>query len=129
MDRFLDSLIALQGMFLNEAACGELLASSVARRFRMGGLPPSNLGDGETTLRGSKPDNTFWFWATCLMATHSNGISALKLHKQRGIGYYHTAWTLASKLHRVMVDSNRNLLSGLIEVDESLLALRATEIA
>ena len=31
---------------------------------------------------------TVWFWAAYLMATHSNGISALQLQKQLGLGSY-----------------------------------------
>ena len=38
------------------------------------------------------------------MATHSNGISALQLQKQLGIGSYRSAWLLAHKLRASMVD-------------------------
>jgi DNA topoisomerase-1 len=31
---------------------------------------------------------TIWFWAAFLMATHSNGISALQLQHQLGLGSY-----------------------------------------
>jgi hypothetical protein len=72
-------------------------------------------------LHGSKLALTIWFWAAYLMATHSNGISALQLQKQLGIGCYRTAWTLAAKLRRAMVDPERDLLSGLVEVDETAL--------
>ena len=37
------------------------------------------------------------------MATHSDGISALQLQKQLGLGSYKTAWLLATKLRRAMV--------------------------
>ena len=49
------------------------------------------------------------------MATHSNGISALQLQKQLGIGCHRTAWTLAAKLRRAMVDPERDPLSGLVD--------------
>ena len=39
-----------------------------------------------TILHGSKLDLTVWFWAAYLMATHSNGISALQLQKQLALG-------------------------------------------
>ena len=45
-------------------------------------LPPADLGDGGTILHASKLPLTVWFWAAYLMATHSNGISALQLQKQ-----------------------------------------------
>src|SRR5512132_2412455 len=37
-----------------------------------------------TVMHGSKLPLTVWFWAAYLMATHSNGIAALQLQKQRG---------------------------------------------
>ena len=77
-----------------------------------------------TILHGSKLDLTIWFWAAYLMATHSNGISALQLQKQLGLGSYRTAWMLAAKLRRAMVDPDRNPLSGLVEIDETSLPFR-----
>ena len=35
---------------------------------------------------------TTWFRAAYLMATHSNGISALQLQRQLGLGSYKSAW-------------------------------------
>ena len=58
------------------------------------------------------------------MATHSNGISALQLQKQLALGSYRTAWMLAAKLRRAMVDPDRNPLSGLVEIDETSLPFR-----
>ena len=77
-----------------------------------------------TILHGSKLDLTVWFWAAYLMATHSNGISALQLQKQLALGSYRTAWMLAAKLRRAMVDPDRNPLSGLVEIDETSLPFR-----
>ena len=39
-----------------------------------------------TVMHGSKLPLTVWFWAAYLMATHSNGIAALQLQKQLGLG-------------------------------------------
>ncbi len=61
------------------------------------------------------------------MATHSNGISALQLQGQLGIGSYKTAWLLARKLRRAMVDPERLPLAGLVEVDETSLPQRAKD--
>src|SRR3970282_762119 len=77
-----------------------------------------------TILHGSKLDLTIWFWAAYLMATHSNGISALQLQKQLGIGSYRSAWLLAAKLRRAMGDPARAPLSGLVEGDEPALPFR-----
>lgn len=53
-----------------------------------------------TVMHGSKLSLTVWFWAAYLMATHSNGLSALQLQSQLGLGSYKTAWLLAAKLRR-----------------------------
>ena len=57
-------------------------------------------------------------------SSHSNGISALQLQKQLALGSYRTAWMLAAKLRRAMVDPDRNPLSGLVEIDETSLPFR-----
>ncbi len=80
-----------------------------------------------TILHGSKLDLTIWFWAAYLMATHSNGMSALQLQKQLGLGSYRSAWMLAAKLRRAIVDPDRNPLSGLVEIDETSLPFRTKE--
>ncbi len=77
-----------------------------------------------TILHGSKLPLTVWFWAAYLMATHSNGISALQLQKQLGLGSYKSAWLLAAKLRRAMVAPERSPLAGLIEVDEATMSHR-----
>jgi hypothetical protein len=43
-------------------------------------------------MHGSKLLLTVWFWAAYLMATHSNGIAALQLQKQLGLGSYKSAY-------------------------------------
>jgi predicted RNA-binding Zn-ribbon protein involved in translation (DUF1610 family) len=77
-----------------------------------------------TVMHGSKLPLTVWFWAAYLMATHSNGISALQLQKQLGLGSYRTAWMLCAKLRRAMVAPGRQPLAGLVEVDEAELPCR-----
>lgn len=66
-----------------------------------------------------------WFLAAHIVATHSNGISALQLQGQLGIGSYKTAWLLLHKLRRAMVDPGRSLLQTLVEVDETEMPLRS----
>jgi hypothetical protein len=51
-------------------------------------------------------------------ATHSNGIFALQVQGQLGIGSYKTAWLLPQKLRRAMVDPGRSPLQTLVEIDE-----------
>src|SRR5271169_4260129 len=68
-----------------------------------------------TAMHRSKLSLTTWFWAAHLMATHSNGMSARQLEDQLGVTYK-TAWLLAQKLRRSMVDPDRDLLEGVVEV-------------
>ena len=57
------------------------------------------------------------------MATHSNGMSARQLEGQLGVTYK-TAWLLAQKLRRSMVDPDRDLLDGVVEVDQTEIPFR-----
>lgn len=66
-----------------------------------------------------------WFLAAHLVATHSNGISALQLQAKLGIGSYKTAWFLLHRLRKAMVDPDRGALEGVVEVDESSMPYHA----
>lgn len=66
-----------------------------------------------------------WFLAAHIMASHSNGISALQLQAQLGLGSYKTAWLLLQKLRRAMVDPDRSLLQDLVEIDETEMPFRS----
>src|SRR4051812_46434247 len=78
-----------------------------------------------TIMHNSKLPLTLWFWAAYLMATHSNGISALQLQRQLGLGSYKSAWLLCAKLRCSMVAGNRSPLAGLVEVDETEIVCRS----
>ena len=80
-----------------------------------------------TVTHGSKLPLTVWFWASYLMATHSNGISARQMGRQLGLGSYKSAWLLCAKLRRAMVNPARALLSGLVEVDETQIPCRTKD--
>jgi transposase-like protein len=76
-----------------------------------------------TAMHRSKLPLTVWFWAAHLMATHSNGMSAVQLEAQLGITYK-TAWLLAQKLRRSMIDPQREPLEGVVEVDQTEIPFR-----
>ena len=84
--------------------------------------------DGGTIMHGSRLPLLRWFWAVYLMATDSNGISALQLQKQLGLGSYKSAWLLCAKLRRAMVAPGRAPLAGLVEVDQTEILLRTKAI-
>src|SRR5437868_13280710 len=139
------SLIEFQGRFATESACAEYLFE---RRWPQGFVCPG-CGGGRawllktkafthecadcgrqtsvaagTIMHASKLPLTLWFWAAFLMATHSNGISALQLQNQLALGSYRTAWMLCAKLRRAMVNPEREALSGLVVADETIIAFR-----
>ena len=143
--RFPKSLIEFQGRFASESACAAYLFE---RRWPEGFVCPG-CGDGRawllktkaftyecaacgrqtsvtagTIMHASKLPLTTWFWAAFLMATHSNGISALQLQSQLGLGSYRTAWMLCAKLRRAMVNPEREPLSGVVEADETIFPFR-----
>ena len=81
-----------------------------------------------TVTHASKLPLTIWFWAAYLMATHSNGIAALQLQSQLGLGSYKSAWLLCAKLGRAMVAPGRSPLVGVVEVDQTAIPLLARMI-
>ena len=68
-----------------------------------------------------------WFMAIHIVTSHSNGISALQLQAQLGLGSYKSAWLLLHKLRRAMVAPDRSLLEDLVEIDEATLPLRTKQ--
>jgi len=62
-----------------------------------------------------------WFQAIWYVVNQKNGVSALGLQKALGLGSYHTAWEWLHKLRRAMVRPGRDKLSGLVEVNETLI--------
>jgi len=83
-----------------------------------------------TAMHRSKLPLSTWFWAAHVMATQYNGMSARKrvsayngmsarqLEDQLGVTYK-TAWLLTQKLRRSMIDPDRYLLEGVVEVDQT----------
>ena len=80
-----------------------------------------------TIMHHSKLPLTAWFWAAYVMATQPNGLSALQLQRELGLGSYKTAWLLCAKLRRSMAAPGESLLSGLVEVDETEIPARGNK--
>ena len=145
MTDFPRSLIEFQRRFADEGACAGYLAqarwpdgfccpacghgkgwelSTKAFTWECAGCGRQTSVTAGTMMHGSKLPLTVWFWAAYLMATHSNGIAALQLQAQLGLGSYKSAWLLCAKLRRAMVAPGRSRLAGLVEVDETTIPLR-----
>src|SRR5690242_14961439 len=59
-----------------------------------------------------------WFAAIWFLTSQKNGMSALGLQRVLGFDTYETAWAWLQKLRRAMVRPDRELLSGVVELDE-----------
>ena len=53
------------------------------------------------------------------VTSQKNGVSALGLQRDLGLGSYKTAWAMLHKLRRAMVRPGRDRLRGVVEVDET----------
>lgn len=72
-----------------------------------------------TIFEGTRKPLRMWFLAMWFVTSQKNGVSALGLQRELGLGSYETAWTWLHKLRRAMVRPGRDLLSGAVEVDET----------
>ena len=77
-----------------------------------------------TIMHASHLPLKVWFTAIHIVTSHSNGVSALQLQAQLGLGSYKSGWLLLQKLRRAMVDPGRGLLEGVVEIDETEIPLR-----
>jgi len=59
-----------------------------------------------------------WFLAIALITESKKGISANQLKRALGV-QYRTAWYLAHRIRKAMVDANAPKLRGIVEVDET----------
>ncbi|SEQ93712.1 Transposase zinc-ribbon domain-containing protein [Azotobacter beijerinckii] len=64
-----------------------------------------------------------WLAAAWYITNQKHGVSALGLQRVLGLGSYQTAWTLLHRFRRAMIRPGRELLSGLVEVDETYVAI------
>ena len=74
-----------------------------------------------TLFQDTKKPLRLWFQAIWYVVNQKNGVSALGLQRALGLGSYHTAWEWLHKLRRAMVRPGRDRLSGVVEMDETLL--------
>jgi hypothetical protein len=75
--------------------------------------------------RSHSPLST-WFAAVWFVTSQKNGVSAQGLKDALGFRSYETAWAWLHKLRRAMVRPDRELLAGVVELDQSFLGGRAT---
>ena len=64
-----------------------------------------------------------WLAAAWYITNQKQGVSALGLQRVLGLGSYQAAWTMLHRFRRAMIRPGRDLLNGLIEVDETYIAI------
>ena len=68
-----------------------------------------------------------WFLAVYMICQSKKGVSANQLHRMLGVAY-RTAWYLCHRIRAAMKDDGAELLSGIVEVDETWLGGKATGV-
>lgn len=64
-----------------------------------------------------------WLAGAWYATNQKLGVSALGLQRVLGLGSYQTAWTMLHRFRRAMVRPEREKLHGVVEVDETYLAI------
>lgn len=110
-------------------ACGGTQAWRLADgRWSCGGCDRKVSVTAGTIFHRTRTPLTTWFAAIWYMTNQKLGVSALGLQHALGLGRYETAWSMLHKLRRAMVRPDRDLLSGLVEVDESYVGGEETQV-
>lgn len=102
--------------------CGSARAWRTARRMWMCTEcgRKTSVTAGTVFHRSHTPIST-WFAAVWFVTSSKNGVSALALQQQLGFKSYETAWAWLHKLRRAMVRPERDLLRGVVELDETFI--------
>jgi len=94
--------------------CGRGLEQCVSCRYQ------ASLTAG-TVLHKTRVPLRVWFLAIFFVGRHKQGISALQLQRDAGLGSYRTAWTLLHKVRSALGPDPGRLLRGGVEADETYL--------
>lgn len=66
-----------------------------------------------------------WFMALAIVVDAKKGMSAKQLQEHLGIKSYRTAWYMAHRIRKSMVDGQPNLMTGVVEMDETYIGGRS----
>jgi transposase-like protein len=73
-----------------------------------------------TIFHDTRKPLRLWFEAMWYITSQKYGANALGIQRVLSLGSYHTAWKWLHRLRRAMVRPGRDKLSGIVEVDETL---------
>ena len=74
-----------------------------------------------TVMHRTKLPLHIWFWAAYLVTTNTPGMSAKGFAKQLDL-HYETAYMLLQKLRAAMVNPERGMIGGAVEMDEAFVS-------
>ena len=74
-----------------------------------------------TIFHRTRTPLTVWFAAAWHLTNQKNGISAIGLKRELGIGSEQTAWAMLHRYRTAMIRPGRDRLSGSVEVDETVI--------
>ena len=102
-------------------SCGAVEAPTKTSRSR---LTCSSCKHQTSVTAGTIFDKTrtplkVWLAAAWYITNQKHGVSALGLQRVLGLGSYQTAWTMLHRFRRAMIRPGRDLLNGIVEVDET----------
>jgi len=115
-----------------EFVCPACAVAQQPYRSSRGRLMCRACGRQSTVTAGTIFDKTrtplrVWLAAAWYLTNQKQGVSALGLQRVLGLGSYQTAWTMLHRFRRAMVRPDRERLKGLVEVDETYLAISDRE--
>ena len=115
-----------------EFVCPACAVAQPPYRSSRGRLMCRACGRQSTVTAGTIFDKTrtplrVWLAAAWYLTNQKQGVSALGLQRVLGLGSYQTAWTMLHRFRRAMVRPDRERLKGLVEVDETYLAITDRE--
>jgi len=76
----------------------------------------------DTIFRKSETSLWNWFYAIYQFSTHKNGVSAKTLERELGVTYK-TAWRMCKQI-RLLMEQDKDMLSGDVEIDETYIGGR-----
>ncbi len=112
--------------------CPRCAVASSPSRVSRGRLLCKDCGHQSTVTAGTIFDKTrtplrVWLAGAWYVTNQKLGVSALGLQRVLGLGGYQTAWTMLHRFRKAMVRLDRERLGGLVEVDETYLAITDRE--
>lgn len=116
---YLERLRWPDGFVCPECGCSDGWRIRQRRMWMCAGCQRKTSVTAGTIFHRSHTPLSTWFAAAWFVTSTKNGTSALALQNQLGFGSYETAWAWLQKLRRAMVRPDRDLLSGIVELDET----------